>query len=156
MNLLLNPELAAFPSSAFKIAAWFWKSNAYIVKSTAMPLKGSLNELVDGSYHNFTLITHSLTEKLNEYSTRVRLNDMLLEALNSRPLKRGKGINCIFSVPVCLPGQSSNYCGCEGENQDNCPYGNFSNSGKCKNPKTIRCCVEKFSKSSDLVLFFSA
>ena len=63
-NLIQYPEYAVFPSNAFKIAAWFWKSNAFVVKSTSISKKESLNNLVDGTFFNFTMLTHSLTNNL--------------------------------------------------------------------------------------------
>jgi hypothetical protein len=49
-NLIKEPETAAYPSIAFKIAGWFWKENAYVIKGATIANKGSLNQLADGKF----------------------------------------------------------------------------------------------------------
>ena len=51
-DLINKPEKAAFPSVAFKLAAWFWNQNAYVIKSNLTSSKGDLNELADGTFSN--------------------------------------------------------------------------------------------------------
>ena len=49
-NILEEPEKVAFPSVAFKVASWFWKNNAYVIKSADKAKKSNLNELADGTF----------------------------------------------------------------------------------------------------------
>lgn len=156
-----TPEKAAFPSIAFKIAAWYWLNNAYVTKSNETSIKGSLNQLADGTYHSFSLLAYSLINDLSDLLKRLEINDNILKELNGRPLKKGRGVNCVlnnqigYTVPICLSNQKSEYCGCEGEFEKEkfCEYGIFNEHKKCKNPKFIRCCVENFSNGIDLVNF---
>jgi len=111
IDLVINPEYAVFPSYAFKIAAWFWNENAYIVQSTSLSRKESLNILVDGTFFNFTMLTNSLTNNLQSLKQRAAINDLILNELNYGTLKRGQGISCSagenknetgYAVPICL------------------------------------------------------
>ncbi len=164
INLIQYPEYAVFPSNAFKIAAWFWKSNAYVVKSTSISKKESLNNLVDGTFFNFTMLTHSLTNNLQSLKQRAELNDLILKELNYNALKRGQGIKCTdesdggksnetgFAVPICLSDFKKSYCGCEGKYlMSSCPYG-ITSDRKCRNPAIVKCCFEKCKASLDLVI----
>ena len=110
-DLVLNPEYAVLPSYAFKIAAWFWIENAYVVKSTSLSSKESLNILVDGTFFNYTMLTNSLTNNLQSLKQRASLNDLILNELKYGTLKRGQGISCSigenknetgFAIPICL------------------------------------------------------
>jgi predicted chitinase len=163
-NLIQYPELAVFPSNAFKIAAWFWKSNAFVVKSNSISKKESLNNLVDGTFFNFTMLTHSLTNNLQSLKQRAELNDLILKELNYNALKRGQGIQCTdesdggksnetgFAVPICLSDFKKSYCGCEGKYlMSSCPYG-ITSDRKCRNPAIVKCCFEKCKVSLDLVI----
>jgi len=162
-NLLQYPEYAVFPSKAFKIAAWFWKSNAYVVNSTSISKKESLNNLVDGTFFNFTMLTHSLTNNLQSLNQRAGLNDLILKYLNYNNLKRGQGIQCTdesdsnnnetgFAVPICLSDFKKSYCGCEGKYlMSSCPYG-ITSDRKCRNSDIVKCCFEKCKASLDLVI----
>ena len=163
-NLIQYPEYAVFPSNAFKIAAWFWKSNAFVVKSTSISKKESLNNLVDGTFFNFTMLTHSLTNNIQSLKQRAELNDLILKELNYNALKRGQGIQCTdesdggksnetgFAVPICLSDFKKSFCGCEGKYlMSSCPYG-FTSDRKCRNPAIVKCCFEKCKASLDLVI----
>lgn len=157
------PEKAAFPSVAFKIAAWYWLNNAFIIKSNEAPKKGSLNELADGTYHSFSLLVYSLTSDPFALLQRLEINDRILNEMRFRPIKKGRGVNCVlddqpgYTVPICFSSQKSSYCGCEGEfeKSKSCEYGFFEDKNKCKNPNFIRCCVESYSNSGiDLVRIY--
>ena len=158
--MVQNPEKAAFPSLAFKIAAWFWTKNAFIILSKEKALRGSLNVLVDGTFHNFTLLTHSLTNNLQKLIDRANFNDLVLAELDRPAMKRGSGVICEIpgagagvAVPVCMDGFKRPYCGCEGlEDRRSCPYG--MNGGTCRSSSIIKCCQEKNKKSMDLVSCF--
>jgi hypothetical protein len=62
--LFIDPEAAALPSVGFKIATWIWTKNSYVLTQNKPAIKGNLNDLADGTFHNFTLITHSLTQNI--------------------------------------------------------------------------------------------
>ena len=156
------PEIAAFPSVAFQMASWFWTENAYIIKGNLTAKKGNLNDLADGTFHGFTLLTHSLTNDLSKLKERATLNERILEDLNYIQMKRGNGIECTiggdinkeigFSVPICMTDFKRPYCGCEGKFEiKSCPYGLMNNSNKCRSSSIIKCCVEKCSNQLDLV-----
>lgn len=163
LNILNNPELGAFPSNAFKLAAWFWTENAFIIKENKPAKKGNLNELVDGTFHSFTHLTHSLTNDLTKLKERATLNEKILEEFKSLSMKRGQGIECRiganssvgFSVPVCMADFKRSYCGCEGEfDTRSCPYGLLNNSTKCRSSSIIKCCIEKCSNQLDIVKIY--
>ena len=119
--MIKNPEWAAFPSVAFKLASWFWNENAFIILNEKPALKGNLNTLVDGTFLNFSLLTHSLTNDLQKLKERATINDLILSELEQPTMKRGQGIECEvqgngkgFAVPICLTDFKKPYCGCEG------------------------------------------
>ncbi|CAF0813157.1 unnamed protein product, partial [Brachionus calyciflorus] len=160
IDLVNNPEKAAFPSVAFKIAAWFWLNNVDLVsESSRPPIQGPINDLIDGTYLNFALLTNYFTLDSISFLNRLEINDMILVALNFRPLKKSRGLKCMldgqqgYSVPICYANQKSFYCGCEGdfERKETCNYGLLKN-GRCLNPSFVRCCVENYSNNIDLVI----
>ncbi|CAF0713246.1 unnamed protein product [Brachionus calyciflorus] len=160
LGLINSPEKAAFPSVAFKIAAWYWKNNSDIYDlSSNKTKKGSFNDIIDGTYLSFSLLTNSLTSDSKKFLKRLEINDMILSELNFRPLKKSRGLGCMlngkqgYNVPICLAQQNSFYCGCEGdfEKKETCNYGQIKN-GKCLNPNFVRCCVENYSTNIDLVI----
>ena len=113
MDIYNYPEFAAFPSYAFKLGAWFWTNNSFVVTSTNLAQKASLNILVDGTFFNYSMLTHSLTSNLQSLKQRANLNEFILREINNLTLKRGQGISCNISndgdesemgyaVPVCL------------------------------------------------------
>ena len=56
-DIVSRPETTAYPSVAFRTAAWFWKQNAYIIKDTTLAFKSTLNQLADGNFLIIFLIT---------------------------------------------------------------------------------------------------
>ena len=138
---------------------FIWRENSYIIKSDQPAEKGDLNDLVDGTFLNFTLLTHSLTNDLSKLKERASFNDLVLNELDYPPLKRGNGIECKFNsevgmaVPICLDDFKRPYCGCENEyDRRSCPYG--LSGSKCRSPSTVKCCVENRKKNyMDLVIF---
>jgi hypothetical protein len=117
--------------------------------------------LVDGTFHNFTLLTHALTNDLTKLKERANFNELVLIEINYPSLKRGKGIACRIStenetgyaVPICLSDFKKPYCGCEGVfDMKSCPYG--LSGTKCRSSSTIKCCVEKYNYNLDLVIFY--
>lgn len=156
--MVQNPERAAFPSVAFKLAAWFWKENAYVIKNNQPAQKGDLNQLADGTFHNFTLLTHALSNNLQNIKNRADFNDQVLDELKSSNMKRGQGVSCQIdqkpgiAVPICTLDFKRPYCGCEGEvDMRSCPYG-LNADNRCRSSNFIKCCVEKCSAALDLVI----
>ena len=140
------------------IANWFWTENAFIIKKNEPAIKGNLNELADGTFHNFTLLTHSLTSDLEKLKDRATINEIILNELKYPSMKRGQGIQCNipsekdagFAVPICMLDFKRSYCGCEGKfDSRGCPYGLSGN--KCRSSSIIRCCIEKCNNQLDLV-----
>lgn len=155
------PEKTAFPSVAFKVASWFWKENAFVIKDNSRALKSNLNELADGTFLGFTHLTHALTTNIKSVVERVQINDQILNEFQLG-LKRGQGVDCTvgsssseqtgYAVPICLANFQRPYCGCEGKIYvRSCPYGLLSN-GKCRNSAMIKCCVESCYVDLDLVI----
>ena len=163
LSILTNPGIVAFPSVAFKVAGWFWRENAYVIKEAKEAEKSSLNELADGTFLGFTHLTHSLTTNLKSLKERALLNDKILVELKHPSIKRGQGVTCDltsgevgFAVPICLLDHKRPYCGCEGKYDKNtCTYGELSN-GQCRNSATVKCCVEKCSSHLDLVILMDS
>ena len=79
--------------------------------------------MVDGTFHNFTLLTHALTNDLSKLKERANLNEIILNELKYPSMKRGQGTECTidsekevgFAVPICLADFKRPYCGCEGK-----------------------------------------
>jgi hypothetical protein len=158
----LEPEAAAFPSIAFKIAVWIWTRNAYIINENKPAKKGNLNLLADGTFHNFTLLTHSLTTSVDNLKSRSKSNDAAILALKCTALKRGRGVDCEFgakfgfAVPICLIDYKKTHCGCEGDfGQTTCPYG-YTSSGQCRSSSIIKCCDEKCQRYLDLLIILDS
>lgn len=150
--------MAAFPSIAFRLSAWFWKENAYVILTNQKAQKGDLNQLVDGTFLNFTHLTHALTNNLQSLKDRANFNDLVLTELKATSMKRGRGVECEignkegYAVPICMLDFEKSYCGCEGETEmRGCPYG-FTLDGQCRSSNIIKCCIEKCSSSLDLVI----
>ena len=159
---MVNPEKVAFPSIAFKVASWFWTKNAYIVRNNGSLNDGNFNELADGSFLKFSLLTFSMTSSIESLKERAILNEKTLAELNYLSIKRGEGIKCQveddigYAVPICLSDFRRPYCGCDGKFQkSSCPYG-YNPSGKCRNPEIIKCCVEKCTNALDLVILMDS
>ncbi|CAF0704553.1 unnamed protein product [Brachionus calyciflorus] len=162
VNIITNPERVAFPSVAFRIAAWFWSKNAYVITTNDAAKKGDLGLLADGTYHNFTLLTYSLTNNLQKLRERADIYEAIIRENGYGTLKRGLGVMCEigektgYAVPICLVGVNKPYCGCEGEYETrSCPYGFYSNS-KCRGSSVLKCCVEKCTSSLDIVILMDS
>jgi hypothetical protein len=124
--------------------------------------QGNLNLIADGTYHNFSLITHSFTDNIEHLKERTKFYEELVSELGCLGIKRGRGLTCEikngfknslgFAVPICLLDFKRSYCGCEGEcAKESCPYGKNS-AGICRNPFNIKCCYEKCDSALDLVI----
>ena len=166
MDLVEEPEKAAFPSFAFKIAAWFWKENSFVIESNKPAMKKSLNTLVDGTFLNFVLLTHSLTNNANNSIQRFELNEKILKLLNYPGLKKGQGIECEINnggqaekghaMPICLSNFKRSYCGCSGYfDASSCPYGLMTNQ-KCRSSEMIKCCTEQCKTATDLLVIMDS
>ena len=154
--MVKNPEKAAFPSVAFKLALWVWEENTLQVISANESAKLSLNKLADGTFHSFTMLIHSLTTDLAKLKKAAIFNEVLLNKMQSFNMKRGQGISCKleaefgYSVPQCLSDFKRPYCGCEGSlDLRSCPYG--FNGKQCRSSSIIKCCNEVKNNQLDLV-----
>ena len=144
------------------MASWFWTENAYVIKGNLTSKKGNLNDLADGTFNSFTLLTHSLSNDLTKLKDRATLNEKILEELNYMKMKRGQGIECQynnkigFAVPICMTDFKRSYCGCEGEfDLRSCPYGLTSNK-KCRSSSIIKCCIETCSNQLDMAILMDS
>ncbi len=147
------------PSIAFKVAAWFWTENAYVIVDSNEAFKQSLNRLADGTFVSFTQLTHAITTNIRSLKERAKYNDDILEQFEYVSMKRGQGVECILrstertgrAIPVCLLDFKRPYCGCEGiYDIQTCPYGKLNN-GACRNSAMIKCCYEECFADLDLV-----
>ena len=144
-DIVQNPEMVAFPSLAFKIGAWFWNENAYVIKDSDKASKSSLNELADGKFLNYAQLTYALTKNLQSLKNRANSNELILSKIGSETMKRGEGVTCElkdktigYAVPICMLDFKKPYCGCEGRFEiRTCPYGRSSN-GQCRNSAIIK------------------
>lgn len=161
MDLVTDPESAAFPHTAFKIASWFWNENAYIILNSGKAVKGSLSSLVDGTLHNFTILSHSLTNNLEFLNQRTKLYAKAVDELNCDKIKRGRGIDCEigkekgYAVPICFSDFNRPYCGCDGKFSRGCPYG-FSAQGQCRSSSIVQCCIEQCRRGLDFLVIMDA
>lgn len=159
-----QPDKVSLPSIAFKIAAWFWTENAYVIVDTNEAYKSSLNRLADGTFLSFTQLTHSITTNIKSLKERAKYNEEILEQFEYVSMKRGQGVECILhstelighAIPVCLIDFKRSYCGCEGVFEyQSCPYGRLKN-GQCRNSAMIKCCAEQCYADLDLVILIDS
>ena len=90
VDLIRNPAKAVYPSVAFQIASWYWRKYGLILKSKDEPFRGDLNELVDGTFFGFTMLTHGLTKSLNDLKRRAVFYESVLKELNAS-IGKGRG-----------------------------------------------------------------
>jgi len=142
IDLINNPELAAFPSVAGKIAAWYWR-------------KKNLNAFSDGSFYSFSKQTQIINGRLNGLDDRTLKLEKLFLKLNCGKIVRGHGNQCISKVngvgyckPMCVKGlERKDYCGCIGKIE----------SGLCPNdPENVKCCFEKCAGKLDLLFLLDS
>ncbi len=152
------------PSVAFKVAAWFWTENAYVIVDNNQAFKNTLNRLADGTFVSFTQLTHAITTNIRSLKERAKYNDEILEQFEYVSMKRGQGVECILrstertghAIPVCLLDFKKPYCGCEGIYEyQSCPYGKQKN-GACRNSAMIKCCAEECYADLDLVFLIDS
>ena len=160
---MLRPDAVALPTVAFRIASWLWR-NAYLITKNGPATRGNLNSIADGTFHNFSLITHAFTDNLVHLRERSQYYEDIVAELKCKGIKRGRGVSCELSeskplgyaVPVCLRDFKRPYCGCEGEYIiDSCPYGK-NNAEICRNPSIIKCCYEKCDSALDIVIIMDS
>ncbi|RMZ93306.1 collagen alpha-1(XXII) chain, partial [Brachionus plicatilis] len=137
IDLENQPELAAFPSIASKIARWFWQFGT----------KENLNTFSDGTFYGFSRITSLINGGLNGFKERVELLETAAKTLQCGELMKGRGENCTINgkqgvcKPICNVGMvGKKFCGCNGKTVAN----------QCQGPANIRCCDEKCSNNMDL------
>lgn len=139
LNLTEDPELAAFPSVAAQIAVWYWQSGS---KDGI-----NLNDLADGTFYNYTMITYEIQGGIDRLLERTNLLKKASDMLDCGPIARGQGKTCRIDGstlgtcrPLCVTGmEDEQFCGCEGSTY----------SGKCAGPKTIKCCLENINQFKD-------
>ena len=90
VDLSINPAKAIYPSVAFKIASWYWRKYGLILKSKDGSYRGDLNELIDGTFFGFTMLTHGLTKSLNDLKRRAVFYENVLKELNAS-IGKGRG-----------------------------------------------------------------
>ena len=93
----MAPEAASFPTIAFRIARWIWVQNSYLITSNGPAKKGNLNLLTDGTFHNFSLITHAFTDNVEELKKRSIIYENIVREIGCRSIKRGRGVECELS-----------------------------------------------------------
>ncbi len=150
IDLENNPELAAFPSVAAKIAAlYFTRLKNY-----------DLNSLADGTFFSYSMMTYLINSGLDKMANRVSLLEKFMSNSNCGQLLKGKGEACSingesgYCKPLCTTGLTGkNYCGCNGNSQT---------SSTCKNPLggrapfNVKCCVEKCANEMDLTFLLDS
>ncbi len=146
------------------MASWIWTKNSFVITANGPAKRGNLNSLVDGTFHNFTLITQAFTGNVQSLKERAQYYEDIVNELGCSRIKRGRGVECELSVsapfgyavPICLIDFKRSYCGCEGEfNFQRCPYG-FNGAGVCRNPSIVKCCFEKCDAAIDLVIIMDS
>lgn len=138
IDLDFNPELAAFPSVAAKIAVWFWKNQTNV----------DLNTLADGTFYNYSVMTEKITNGSIKGLTERTLNlERAMETFECGEILKGQGESCMINnkeascKPLCTHGlRSKKYCGCNGETK----------KGQCNDAKNIYCCAENCKVNMDL------
>jgi putative chitinase len=141
VDLVNEPERAAFPSNAGKLAFWFY--NVY---------KGiNLNQYADGTFYSFTRLTQIINGGINGLADRTLLLEKAFSLFSCGDLSKGKGETCQIDMkdaackPVCTTGlENKEYCGCNGKAQEK----GTNNIRLCtpaneKVASNIRCCLEK-------------
>lgn len=93
-DLLFAPEAAAMPTVAFRISTWLWTQNSYLITENGAAKKGNLNSIADGTFHNFTLITHAFTDNIQHLKQRAQYYEDIVKELNCKGIKRGRGVQC--------------------------------------------------------------
>lgn len=128
-----------------------------IITENAPSKKGNLNLLADGTFQNFAMITHTISQSEAEFMERAAYYDKSTKVLSCKDIKRGQGAACAvksqsgYSVPICAVGFEKSYCGCEGQFlRDSCPFG-YDAKNNCRNPFMIKCCAEKCNSFLDVV-----
>lgn len=117
-----------------------------------------MNSLANGTFHNFALLTHSLTDSLQDLAERTLYYEKAVKDLKCTSIKRGQGTQCTidgktgYSAPICMRDQKREFCGCEGAfDKNSCPYGR-NNKTVCRSSGIIKCCYEKCEASLDLAI----
>ena len=137
LDLVNDPEMAAFPSVAAKIAVWFWQNGAYV----------DLNTLADNTFYSYSIMTSKINGGLKRLKERTELLEKAIDLYKCSSLLKGKGETCSINQeqaeckPMCVKGlEGKPYCGCNGKTQ----------AGLCKGPTNIKCCLEKCGNYMDL------
>ncbi|RNA41441.1 chitinase [Brachionus plicatilis] len=137
IDLENQPELAAFPSVAAKLARWFWLYGT----------RENLGTFSDGTFYGFSRVTGLINGGLNGLPDRVDLLKKAAKELQCGDIMKGSGEECTINGKqgICLPICTGNFsddklCGCNGNTV----------SGKCAGPTNIKCCDGQCANDMDL------
>jgi putative chitinase len=137
LDLVNNPEMAAFPTVSAKIAVLFWEYGTSV----------NLNSLADSSFYNYSIMTSKINGGLNGLSDRTQLLAKAISLFQCTSLLKGHGETCQIDnqdavcKPLCVEGLVGKpFCGCNGETK----------AGLCQGPANIKCCLEKCGNDLDL------
>ena len=139
IDLIKKPELAAFPSVAGRIAAWYWSNK-------------NLNALSDGTFYSFIKQTKVINGGLNGLDDRTLLFEKVVNKLNCGKITKGHGMNCKskngkrtgYCKPMCSNNlKNKEYCGCKGKTESNlCP----------NDPSIVKCCFDTCGQRKPLAI----
>jgi len=109
VDLVNNPELAAMPTVAAKLAAWYWTTR-------------NLGKYADGTFYGHSRISISINGGLIGFADRANKLEKAMRQFGCDSLKIGKGEACGFGEvsgycrPLC-PNEleTTEYCGCKGK-----------------------------------------
>ena len=137
LDLVNNPEMAAFPTISAKIAALFWEYGTSV----------NLNSLADSSFYNYSIMTSKINGGLNGLLDRTQLLEKAISLFQCSSLLKGRGETCQIDnqdaacKPLCVEGLVGKpFCGCNGKTK----------AGLCQGPANIKCCLEKCGNDLDL------
>lgn len=139
LPLVDNPELAAMPSNAIKIAIWFWNNR-------------TLSQHADGTFYSYSMLTWKINGGLADMDKRTNLLKKASQVLMCGKIRKGQGGKCNSAqdakcVPLCTTGlEGEDFCGCNGA----------TFSSQCGGPSNIRCCQETCDGAQDLTILLDS
>ena len=143
IDLINNPELAAFPYVAGKIAVWYWSSKNLISYS-------------DGTFYGYSKLTKLINGGLNGLGNRTLLLEKTVSKLQCGKIIKGHGKNCTskigYGVGYCKP-----MCVTYLENKEYCVSNGMTESGLCPDdPTNVKCTFEKCDAQMDLAFLLDS
>ncbi|CAF4999738.1 unnamed protein product [Rotaria sp. Silwood1] len=147
LQVLTNPESAAFVQNSAIISSDIWK-NPNLLNETA------LTPYADGTFWGFSMLWYKLNADMKQLSSATKYYSKFLRQLGcGGDLYPGQGPSCVYNKTHngscsadCIIGleDSGAYCGCSGERGPQC-----TNS-----PKHIRCCADTCAQELKMDLGF--